>query len=159
MEKKMEKMNYTDNKIKHSLIDKAIDALELFDIYIYSSSLSRHDDDCNINNEEIAQQNKLVVKCAKVISVEEVEYVRAIVSFGARFIKINDGEDIILAEIEASFVAEYKLKKEVNDDAISEFVKYNAVHHVWPFWREFAFTTAMSSNIPKPNIPFRKYTK
>lgn len=61
-----------------------------------------------------------------------------------------------LAQIEACFIAKYHQSKNVSEEAVSEFVQFNVVHNVWPFWREHAFRTAVQAKLPTPIIPLFK---
>lgn len=60
------------------------------------------------------------------------------------------------AEIEASFCAVYRCQEKLSDDEIKEFSSFNAVHNVWPFWREHAFRMAAEARLSRPNIPLMK---
>ncbi|HIF9162567.1 TPA: hypothetical protein ACX6PK_003439 [Photobacterium damselae] len=142
------------------LIKQAIEALELIDIYVYSSSVNRHHDIYfDSYPEEMEQQDKLGVEGYRIES-DDTEYkmIRAKIKLGSRFIErktseIEDDVIDVLAEIEANFIAEYSVHGEVSEESLREFMKYNAVHNVWPFWREFAFRNASEAKLPRPIIP------
>lgn len=143
------------------LISEAIESLELLDIHLYTSSLKRFEDIDNENYpENMFQQNKVYVN-ADVLEPESDEdstrLIIAKVGFGLRFVIENEESEIKnLAEIEACFVAKYHQSKDLSEDAIKEFLKFNAVHNVWPFWREFAFSSASQSKLPTPMISLLK---
>ncbi|MFU1569559.1 hypothetical protein [Aeromonas veronii] len=141
-----------------NLISVAMDALELMDIHLYSSSISRFTDiTADSYPKDMKQQNKLSVS-AEYLEPEEPQngerVINAKVTFGYRY--IGDDEDQVLAELESSFIAKYHQDKPVPEQAIEEFMTYNVVHNVWPFWREHAFRLSIEANLPKPIISLYK---
>ena len=143
------------------LIAEAIEFLELLDIHVYSSSLKRFEE-IYLDNypDDMAQQNKLSVK-AEVLEPEDKEddsrVINAKVNFGLKFIVGSEkSEQTNLAEIEACFIAKYHQRSQLSEEAIREFLKFNVVHNVWPFWREFAFNTAAKAKLPTPMISLFK---
>ena len=141
------------------LISEAIEALELLDIYLYSSSVSRFEDITSDSfPENMSQQNKLSISAEFLESENSKDGERVIhakVSLGYRYIVEKD-EEKILAELEACFIAKYFQNKKICDAAIEEFMKYNVIHNVWPFWREHAFRLSTEANLPKPMISLFK---
>lgn len=146
------------------LIEEAIDALELIDIHLYSASVKRFEEIDSIHYPDgMSQQNKLSVSADFLESVDENDTYRLIqakVAFGLKFIiESTDAEITQLAEIDACFVAKYHQSKEISDEAISDFIKFNVIHNVWPFWREYAFRTAAQAKLPTPMIALYKPNK
>lgn len=143
------------------LISQAIKSLELIDIYLYSTSITRFEE---INSdsypEEMAQQNKVSIKAEFLETADKLDDSRLIhakVKFGLRFIEEDEESEIkTLAEIEACFIAKYHQLAEVSDDAIGEFMQFNVIHNVWPFWREHAFRSAAQAKLPTPMISLFK---
>lgn len=41
---------------------------------------------------------------------------------------------------------------ELNENALKEFIQFNSLHNIWPFWREHALRVASLANLPKPQI-------
>lgn len=145
-----------------ALIGAAIDALELVDIHLYSTSVKRYE---NISNEQypddMLQHNKVSVDVEFLESEEEenigTRIINAKVSFGLRLAIENEDDEIkVLSEIESCFLAKYFQSKELSEEAVSEFMEYNVIHNVWPFWREHAFRTSAEAHLPKPMIPLFK---
>jgi hypothetical protein len=157
--------------VDKDLIDKAVNALTLEDIHLYSTSVHRFEFITDRNYpEDMAQQNKLKIS-VDIIELENSEedqdltrQINAKVTFGTRYVipanEENDSEDstedTVLAEIEACFLAVYTQRGELNDEPLKEFMQYNMVHNVWPFWREYAFNISSKSELPKPMIPLFK---
>lgn len=143
------------------LIEEAIESLELMDIHLYSTSVKRFEDiDSERYPDEMSQQNKISVSAEFLEPVDEKDSSRLIhakVEFGLKFILENANSEVTnLAEIDACFVAKYHQTNEVSEEAISEFMKFNVVHNVWPFWREHAFRMASQAKLPTPMISLYK---
>lgn len=66
------------------------------------------------------------------------------------------GEDLEgwaqVAEVTADFIAYYGMNAELDQAAIDEFSKRNVGYHVWPYWREYASSTAVRLRLP-PVMP------
>ncbi|WP_104024680.1 hypothetical protein [Vibrio hyugaensis] len=141
------------------LISEAIDALELLDVYLYSTSVSRFQDITSESfPEEMKQQNKLSIS-AEFLEPENDQdgqrVINAKVVLGYRYI-LEEEEEQVLSELEACFIAKYHQSKHICEEAIEEFMKYNVIHNVWPFWREHAFRLSTEANLPKPIISLFK---
>jgi len=143
------------------LIGEAINSLELIDIHLYSASISRFEEISSDNYpEEMGQQNKISIKAEfleKEGDSDGSALIHAKVKFGLRFIEENEESEIkMLAEIEACFIAKYQQLQKVSEEAINEFMQFNVVYNVWPFWREHAFRSAAQAKLPIPMIPLFK---
>jgi len=141
-----------------SLINEAIKALDLLDIYLYSTSVNRFENITDINHpEDMVQQIKISINAEflETDSSEHIKYemINAKVNIGLRFITENKDDEVnILSEIESCFIAKYEKKGDVSEDAINEFMEYNVIHNVWPFWREHAFRMSLEAKLPHPLI-------
>jgi hypothetical protein len=145
------------------LIGEAIQALELIDIYLYTTSVKRFKEISSSNYpDEMAQQNKIAIGAEFLEAESERNTERLInakVEFCARYIvEENDNEVTAYAEIEACFIAKYSQLKDISEEAISEFMKFNVVHNIWPFWREHAFRLSAQAKLPTPIISLYKPT-
>lgn len=143
------------------LIGQAVKALELIDIHLYSTSITRFEEiSSDSYPDDMAQQNKIFIKAEfleKVDKSDDSKLIHAKVEFGLRFIEKEEEEEIkALAEIEACFIAKYHQLAEISEEAISEFMKFNVIHNVWPFWREHAFRSAAQAKLPTPMISLFK---
>ena len=139
-----------------ALISNAVDALELLDIHLYSTSITRYQD-ISVDDypSDMSQQNKLSVSAEVLESEEDEKLIVVKANFGLRFVLIaEEKEERVLSEIESSFVAKYRQKDELAESALEEFIKFNAIHNIWSFWREHAFRMSAEANLPKPIIPF-----
>lgn len=140
------------------LITKALDVLELLDIYLYSSSVDRFEEITTHSYPEDMMQQNMVSVSSEYLDVSEEDgaerVLRARVELGCRFVTDEDGDEMeeVYSELKACFVAVYSQSESVDDKAIDEFLKYNSVHNVWPFWREHAFRVSAEANLPKPVI-------
>jgi hypothetical protein len=68
----------------------------------------------------------------------------------------NVTRDEMSAEIEAVFVARYAVLSEGQPDMpMLEAFNDNAVHHVWPYWREFLQAATARLRVPPIVLPMR----
>jgi|GEM_PF-469401 hypothetical protein len=140
-----------------SLIAKASKNLRLKSINLYESNLKRFMD--LANSEELGQQIKLGVN-SETLNIsgteQENQTFRVYVDLGVRIVNVsnnNEVEPTPIFQIEAVFQLDYELMDTVDQIALEEFARYNAVHNVWPFWRQYVFSTANQAGLPCPEIP------
>ncbi len=67
--------------------------------------------------------------------------------------KMSDASDKVEAEVIATFSAIYTLTEEIPSEAIKEFSEHNLGYNVWPYWREYASSTATRLGLPQFSIP------
>lgn len=120
-------------------------------------------------SEYITQQDRLAAKYRFVEyerDGETFETLDIAVELGTRLVDPstadeNDASDdvSVIATIEAVYHAEYLvIKKRPTDQQAKEFANFNAVHNVWPFWRQYVFDTARAANLPKIIVPLFRGT-
>jgi len=148
------------------LIADTASCMRLLDIYQYSASIKRYVDlQADDIPENMYQQGRRSFK-AELLETESKsnapDLIKVLVSLGERFVlqieddadkKSEEEDDKPLAHFEADFVALYEVKEELEEHALEQFIKFNVLHNVWPFWREFVFRSADSMHLPKPDIP------
>jgi hypothetical protein len=60
----------------------------------------------------------------------------------------------LIADIEATFVARYIVVAEEQPTIpMLEAFNHNAVHHIWPYWREFLQATTIRLRVPPVVLP------
>lgn len=79
----------------------------------------------------------------------EVELGTRVVSKGAK----NDATNDVIVEIEARFLVLYEVEEAVSDEKMELFANLNAVHIVWPFWRQHVFDLVQRAHLPRLEIP------
>lgn len=141
------------------LITQAIDNLNLLDIVLYKSSFERFSD--FHEKVQLGQQNKLAVKADTSEAVDDenniIHLLSVFVDLGIRVSDISqDAEPKLIYQIEATFKVDYQLLNNVDETVLIEFSRFNAVHTIWSFWRQFVFSTVNQANLPHPDIPLRK---
>jgi len=140
-----------------NLICDASKKLRLISINLFEGHLKR----INTLPEkgELGQQLKLAVKPERLqlsSSEQSNEILRVFAELGVRVVlasPIPEEEPTPLFQIEAVYQIDYEINGSIGKPAIDEFVKYNAVHHVWPFWRQYVFSLSNQSGLPCPEIP------
>jgi hypothetical protein len=142
------------------LIAQASEKIELLDIILYESNFKRF---AEFHNQlTLGQQNKLSVKAETGEAIynenNSINIFRVFVELGLRINDLSNQEakPELLYQVEATFRVDYELKSDVNEEALKEFAPFNAVHNVWPFWRQFVFSTTNQAHLPCPEIPLRK---
>lgn len=143
-------------------IDKEASLIKLRDVFLFESTITRH---VHITEnwfpQSMFQQTKMSmgVELAEFPGIEDgYEILWVKIEFGVRFInQDNEGsKPSPLADIEAVFHAEYKMK-EIEDIPVNkliEFFQQEIVRDVWPYWREHAIRIAAETKLPKPDIEF-----
>lgn len=140
-----------------SLIAEASKHLRLGSINLYEGNLKRFE--ALPETGELGQQTKLGVKAEKIelsISEQSVSILRVLVDLGIRVVNLAvlaETEPKPLYQIEAVFQVDYELTGSIEQDALDEFARFNAVHNVWPFWRQYVFSIANQAGLPCPEVP------
>lgn len=68
--------------------------------------------------------------------------------------KEEEVRELILAEVKATFITEYEIScEDLSKEAIDMFCINNVGYHVWPYWREYAQSTASRLRLPAITIP------
>ncbi len=68
----------------------------------------------------------------------------------------NVTRDKLIADIEATFVVRYVVvAQDEPTSPMLEAFNDNAVHHIWPYWREFLQATTMRLRVPPVVLPMR----
>jgi hypothetical protein len=75
------------------------------------------------------------------------------VELGVRITAAPKEDAAIYVEIEADFIASYDITASVSDESIKAFATYNAVHNVWPFWRQHVFDIVNRAHLFHIDIP------
>jgi hypothetical protein len=156
-------------------LQRAIDALQIRDVYLRESTSFLAEDfepkyDEDLNGLEVQTQH--FVKSTSVLELEQegealqnlyrvsiqlgVRWVGAATSDGARD---NVDEDPVKAAITALMVAEYSMRDDPGEEALTEFALRNASYHVWPYWRELLASQCMRMNLPKLVLPAVQFAK
>lgn len=68
-------------------------------------------------------------------------------------------EDCSKLVIEARFSALYSMDKDIDDETLKEFGRFNVPYHVWPYWREYAQSTFSRMGIEPVPIPVYRVPK
>lgn len=143
--------------MNEELLNEATPAMELLDLHLYTCSLDRSDYEFDIFSFEIKkhQKNKIEIHAKTLKPTEQInDFFQALnikVSLTTALYTQEDEKNPAYT-ISACFLAKYVQRYEVNEEAVKEFIQFNALHNVWPFWREHALRTAAQANIPKPKI-------
>lgn len=128
----------------------------LRNIWLQGAHFARPNDPPDQPELKLVQQSKRSVGFARKEireGAEAKQLLFVLVEFGTRVKAQPDADPTIYFEIEADFVAEYELTHGVADELVQQFADLNAVHNVWPFWRQHVFDIVQRGNLPQVEIP------
>lgn len=149
------------------LLQQAIDSLEIQGVF--QRKLTAYID--SDFDQRFAASNRVTVQLMHIVRSTELleledgddkkKLFRVIIALGVRWVPLEgddedpSGEDEAqdIARIECRMVAEYGVKHEVPEDALTEFAKRNASYHVWPYWRETVASQCARMNLPAVILP------
>lgn len=139
------------------LINTAITSLKLRDIILYDSRLFREEDIPTQETFEAQQQHKRGVR----YSIQDpnpeghtVQVLSVFVSLGTRLVASPPTEQArVYFGVEATYLVVYEMVSPLSEDALNAFADYNAVHNVWPFWRQHVFDLVAQARLPGLHIP------
>jgi hypothetical protein len=133
-------------------LNSAIGALKLKDIVLDEARFSRPTEmDREVTVQELV---KRAVEFKRVPATSEAaESLRILVGLGIRFSASEAPDAAIYLEIEADFVAQYEVTASIAEDAIRAFASFNAVHNVWPFWRQHVYDIVNRGRLRPIDIP------
>ena len=140
----------------NALLQEAIDNLSINDVYLLNSQCSVSSD-FNAKYDDLSElttQVKFEQPQTQIMEFSDGnKFLRIICGYGCRRTKDEEGhESVQAAVIEASFVAEYRMKKDISAECIAEFAKKNVNHHIWPFWREFLMSQIERLRLPRMTV-------
>lgn len=140
------------------LIKEASMGLDIKDIYLLSFNFEPHQEYhpsqySKYKKLEIQEKKEIVLKKATLSNEDgekEILIIEALLG-----IRSLDEDDIVFT-IEAKFRSEYAIKdNEIPRESFEEFAKYNGIHAIWPFWRQFIYDMMPKLRLPIPEIPLR----
>lgn len=141
----------------------AIDNLKIRDVYVKSllaNTADGFEPKYYESFDSLNQQNKHLVSKSSIITVDDTEdntenIFKVHVEFGMRWSEITEQspEEEQKAIIEAEFVVEYTIMKELSADCLNQFALKNASFHLWPYWRELVSSQCERMQIPRIIMP------
>lgn len=147
------------NPAEKELVHRAAACLAIRDITLFSSKFERPFQEGLSGDMDAEQQHMRHVAIAKgeVKDGEDTKRIIQIrVSLGTRLVlaEQRDGDvDPILFVIEATFLADYFQNEDLSDEELNVFSSYNAVHNVWPFWRQHVYDIVQRARLPQLEVP------
>lgn len=142
-------------------IRRASKELKLHDIMLYESSFKRPERDPVKLGENGTQEHMREVRyfTSAIATESKAEagsagLLQVLVTLGTRVVPDGGEEDRLAAfQIEAAFLVIYEMQSEIDTDCIKAFADNNAVHNVWPFWRQHVFDVVSRGRLPQLEIP------
>lgn len=146
-------------KVKdQGLVSRAAESLKLRDIALFSSRFERPVENIPpmLAADQQAMRQVTVAKGDIELEPETKKVVQIRVTLGARLAaskEDSDSESEVYYLIEATFLVEYEQISDVSDEALAAFANFNAVHNVWPFWRQHVFDIVSRGRLPQLEVP------
>jgi hypothetical protein len=151
-------------------LERAKAALRIQDVWMRQSNswMAEEFDPKFSDDDRVGVQHKHVIARATFAQItngeQQVPYLyRVYIDFGIRLVAlIGDAEPAsetavdafpVLANIEATLVAEYTTEEDPGADALDAFAARNASYHAWPFWREYVVSQCDRMRLPRVVIP------
>ncbi|HEC06257.1 MAG TPA: preprotein translocase subunit SecB [Thiolapillus brandeum] len=140
-------------------LQQAIDSLKIRDVYLRgldARCLGDFDPKYAPDLTELTIQQMHLVNQSQVVEIEgDRQLLRVFVRLGVRWMDSKDSseEESIRALIEAEFITEYEMTKDLEKAAIDEFSLKNASYHVWPYWRELLSSQCSRMHLPRLILP------
>ena len=144
-----------------SPINEALENILLKNILLKSINAENHHFDVELNPDikyKVLLKHKVLQSSLLENTDHSQHLLRVLLSYGVKWVSEEDSSQE-LAIIEAKYIAEYKLKKVISDDAIDAFCLKNTGHNVWPYWRELVATTTQRLGLPHLTLPLQKPVK
>ena len=150
-----------------ALLQQAIDALVIQDVY-FRASEARLEDDFDPRHDpdmgSLSIEYKHLVTHSRILTLEDEEkseqLFQVFIDLGTRWV-LPAGDEAdepqVRAHIEATLVAEYRMKSDPGSEALQAFALQNASFHAWPYWREFLSSQCLRMNLPKLVLPARQF--
>jgi hypothetical protein len=138
-------------------IARATATLRLIDIVLFDSNFTRSSGAVSLAS-ATKQKYKKVVSYQFGEAEDDDELFVVKIDLGVRlFPASNETSDdgVAIIEIEAGFVALYRVTNKVENECYELFAEQNAVHIVWPFWRQHVFDITQRAHLPRIEIPLR----
>ena len=145
--------------IDSATVRRAGNKLELRDLALHTCSLIRDKSlDPNLYPMSVRAKSDVQVAVDKLLFTDEedneIPILRAFVRFKlAAYNREDRSSASQLFKIGAEFRVDYFVKKQLTDREIKVFGDYNAVHNVWPFWRQHVQQTVNQASLPRVTVP------
>lgn len=141
-----------------ALIAKAVSLLEFRDIMLHSSQFVRPSSapTGDVQAQQLTKRRvKFVVGDAPATAdAPGGRLLQVFVDLGLLVTQTGGDDPKVYFQIEAEFLVEYWMRGEIGYDSLKAFSSFNAVHNVWPFWRQHVFDIVSRARLPRLNVPF-----
>lgn len=143
--------------------------LHIQDIALWETKLKREIEYPDIAPSSIRFQEMRGVRVDSVEATSDdgssVDILKMFVSLGVRCRAVrplsegeaqdrDESDSSVLFTLEATFAVDYVVLDALAENEVTEFAQFNAVHNVWPFWRQHVFDMLKKASLPVPEVPF-----
>lgn len=140
------------------LITEATAGLRFLDVVLHESRLFRGEPmPADAEALDVLQQHKRGVRFELhelAQGTVSTQALRVLVSLGTRAVDQASATDPrVFFGVEADYLVVYQVVRPVAQDALKAFAEFNAVHNVWPFWRQHVSDLLGQARLPILQIP------
>lgn len=145
--------------IDNATVRRASNKLEFRDIALHTCSLTRDETvDPHLYPFSVRATSDVRVAVDQLLFTDEendeIPILRAYVRLSvAAFKKEDTSSARQLFKIRAEYRVDYLVLKQLTELEIKAFGDYNAVHNIWPFWRQHVQQTVNQASLPRVTIP------
>lgn len=136
-------------------LNAATPKLKILDVILARSNFNRPMEDA-VDGAQGWQEHKRGVQYGITEHREgEAQELHVLVQLGTR-IRLSaeaQSDGALQFEIEADFLVRYQVAEELDESALDVFANFNAVHNVWPFWRQHVFDIVQRGRLPHLDVP------
>lgn len=138
-------------------IHHATEHLKVQDLILFEARFSRPERDPEKMDVEAEQEHKRSVSFFinnGSAADDSTKSLQVLVELGIRAVASGANENAQpFFIIEADFLVNYEMAKDIDPACIKAFADFNAVHNVWPFWRQHVFDVVSRARLPHLDIP------
>jgi hypothetical protein len=159
--------------MNNELVELAHSRLLIHDVLLHSGEIKTNDNFFPLKKRSYEIQFKQYIKDSRVFRLDgadnqgSIDFILFHYVAGFRALpeglsnEENESEVLEKVEVEviATFSAIYRMTEEIPEEAIEEFARFNVGFNVWPFWREYASSTATRLGLPSFPIPLYRVPK
>lgn len=130
--------------------------LRILDVVLACSSFTRPLEDAPEAAKAWQQHKRGVQYGVENAGADSDQELRILVQLGTRVLLSDEeqGHDgAVQFEIEADFLVRYAMTEVLDEAALDTFANFNAVHNVWPFWRQHVFDIVQRGRLPHLEVP------
>ena len=145
------------NSSEQEKVAAAIPSLKILDVILMQAHFTRPSEEWIGEGAATPwQQHKRGVRYSVEV-INDHRELQVLVQLGTRLLMGSDEPDeepvAVQFEVEADYLVRYSVSEDLDDASLDAFATFNAVHNVWPFWRQHVFDIVQRAKLPPLEVP------